>query len=109
MIWFLVACDGAPSDSAEVDVFCDEAPVVTWDNFGHAILTEHCQSCHASTALDRFGAPESIAFDTLAQALALKDRILAVTDPEGRSMPPAVALEEIDYIRLQIWLTCWAE
>lgn len=106
MIWLLLACDPATSDSADP---CDDAPVVTWDNYGQAILTEHCQSCHASTTNDRYGAPEAVIFDTHEDALMFKARILAVTDPDARTMPPAVALEEIDYERLRIWLTCWEE
>lgn len=107
MMWLLLACATTDSDSDSNE--CADAPVVTWENYGQAILTEHCQSCHASTTNDRYGAPDSVVFDTHEDTLALKARILVVTDPDNRTMPPAVALEEIDYERLRIWLTCWEE
>jgi uncharacterized membrane protein len=106
VIWLLLACDAADSGLGGEDE-CADAPMVTWENYGEAILAEHCQSCHASTANDRYGAPEGVAFDTIEQVRTHRVRILAVTDPATRTMPPAVALEEIDYERLRIWLTCW--
>ena len=85
---------------------CADAPVVTWENFGNGFVNERCQSCHASTSLARYGAPESITFDTKEETLALQDRILdRVVDSE--SMPPEGGVTDDDLELLQLWLVCW--
>lgn len=86
---------------------CADLPVVTYDNFGDALLTGHCQSCHASTSPDRAGAPEEVSFDTHADALVWKDAILRVATGEAPTMPPGLTIGADDRERLRIWLTCW--
>jgi uncharacterized membrane protein len=88
---------------------CADAPVLTWANFGAGFLIENCQSCHASTSPDRNGAPESVTFDTEAEALALQDRILIRAAGDAPDMPPEGGITEEDRHRLELWLTCWVE
>jgi uncharacterized membrane protein len=105
MLLLLIACAGTGGDSGSDT--CADAPVVTWDSHGHALLQRHCQPCHASTAVNRFGAPAEVTFDTREQALALSDAILRTATGDDPSMPPAVAITDTDKALLEIWLTCW--
>lgn len=91
------------------DPTCDEAPVVTWDNFGRGFLVENCQACHASTAPDRHGAPIEVVFDTEGDARAWKDRILARAAGEAPTMPPMGGTSADDRYLLGVWLTCWLD
>jgi uncharacterized membrane protein len=104
----LGACTGGGSDSAELDPCADE-PVVTYETFGAGFLTENCQSCHASTAPDRKGAPEGVVFDTVGDAWAQRDRILARAAIDPPEMPPLGGTTADDRARLKIWLTCAEE
>ena len=103
MLLLLLACTSG-SDTADT---CAEAPVVTWESFGEALLIEHCQPCHASTAVNRFGAPIEVTFDTHEQAVALSDAILRVATGDEPTMPPAISIGETDRELLRIWLTCY--
>ena len=64
-----------PSDLNLDDADCENAPMVTWDNWAQSIIVTHCQGCHASTSTNRYGAPENIHFDDEAAAFDLADRI----------------------------------
>ncbi|GDX78697.1 hypothetical protein LBMAG42_05080 [Deltaproteobacteria bacterium] len=86
---------------------CASEPVVTWENVGEGLMIENCQSCHASTSLNRNGAPESVVFDTHTDVITFRSRILAVTAPDTRTMPPSLALSDDDRHLLQVWLECW--
>lgn len=100
----LVACADKGGDSATG--VCADAPTLTWASHGQAILTQWCQPCHATSAANRHGAPESVAFDTEAEALAWGERILAVSTGDDPTMPPGMPLPEEDRYRLEIWLSC---
>lgn len=110
---FLTACTRGSSSAPTGDTASDQpaicvgAPVVTWDNFGSAFLIQSCDACHAATAPDRQGAPESAVFDTEEQALALADRILARAAGDEPTMPPMGGVSEDDRTLLEIWLTCY--
>ena len=86
--------------------FCDGKPVVTYANFGRSLMTESCQGCHASTATERYGAPESVTFDTVDQCWAWKGRILARSTGDAPSMPPSGGVTSDDRLLLEVWLTC---
>lgn len=85
---------------------CADAPVTTYDNFGAGFLTQSCATCHASTTLDRNGAPPGVVFDTEEDVWAQADRILAVTAGDAPTMPPQGGVTEDDRYRLEVWLTC---
>ena len=88
------------------DDFCDEAPVLNWNNFGQGFLTEACQSCHAESAPDRYGAPEDVVFDTVAQTWDQADRVLARAIGDTPSMPPLGGTHADDRLKLEYWLLC---
>ncbi len=101
----LLACGGG-SDTGSASL-CDDAPVVTWDNFGDGFVTENCQPCHASTSEDRNGAPTGVVFDTREETLAQADAILAVATGPAPTMPPQGGVTDDDRTLLSYWLTCW--
>ncbi|MEZ4236908.1 MAG: hypothetical protein R3F59_12295 [Myxococcota bacterium] len=105
----LAACngpDGTGADSGTATGLCADAPVVTYANFGKGFVTQHCQSCHASTTPDRHGAPDAVAFDDEASCWQYADRILArATGPEP-DRPPQGGVDDDDRYLLEVWLTC---
>ncbi|MED5371744.1 MAG: hypothetical protein VX899_12060 [Myxococcota bacterium] len=115
MIWALLAlsCREAPVDSTPTDTgaedFCADAPVVRWNNFGEGFMVGNCQGCHASTATERYGAPENVTFDTVDQVWANAGGILYTTTSDSPTMPPNGGVDEDDLMRLQWWLRCAPE
>jgi hypothetical protein len=99
----VLACGGAALDTADP---CAEAPVVTWETFGEGFLRENCQGCHASSVVDRAGAPVDVTFDDEPQALAWRERILARAAVTAPTMPPQGGTTDDDRWRLRTWLTC---
>jgi len=93
-------------DTSTVDPLCEDAPVLTWDNFGSNFVTQNCQACHASGSANRNGAPESVTFDDKDLTLAQADRILERATNAG-GMPPLGGTTEDDQYKVEVWLTCW--
>jgi len=88
---------------------CADAPVVTWNSFGHGFLLENCQSCHAQEAEDRHDAPAEVSFDTHPDALLWAARILERAAADPPTMPPQGGTSADDRALLSIWLTCWRD
>ncbi len=89
--------------------FCEDAPEVTYESFGRGFLTGNCQGCHASTAAERYGAPEEVTFDTVEEVWAQVDSVLSAAttyDGDEPDMPPQGGVSEDDQTRLQWWLRC---
>jgi len=99
-----VACD-----SETETAFCDDAPVLTWDNFGADYILHNCQTCHASTTADRHDAPEDVTFDTHAEVLNRAERILERITSTEDSMPPSGGINEDEQWRAEVWLRCFME
>jgi uncharacterized membrane protein len=87
----------------------DDVPLQTWETFGKGFLTAHCQGCHASTAEERYEAPEDVVLDTQADAQDWADRILARASGDDADMPPAGGPSADDKERLRVWLTCYPD
>ena len=102
-----------PSDTgtAATPGECDEAPVLTWENFGEGFMLENCQSCHAESAPYRDQTdtppPESVSFDTYEQTIAMRTLILATATGDNPTMPPRGGVSSVDTDKLDIWLNCW--
>ncbi len=107
-IWFLgligVGC-GQEQDTGR----CIDAPGVYWEDFGEGFLTGSCQSCHATTAPDRNGAPEEVIFDTVEDAWEWRDSILDRATGESPTMPPLGGVTEDARMKLTWWLLCGEE
>lgn len=101
-----VAVDSADGATPHDTGICADAGTVTWNSWGRGFLTEACQSCHASTATNRYGAPESVVFDTVDDAWTWADRILARSAGDDATMPPAGGVTDDDRTRLTWWLRC---
>jgi uncharacterized membrane protein len=84
---------------------CDSVPSVTWENWGRAFFTTHCQGCHASTAPDRYGATNGVYFDTLSDLRTWNERV-RVRVLDQNDMPPAGGLSEDERFLLQVLLDC---
>ena len=69
-------------------------------------MSAHCQGCHASTSLYRYGAPENVHFDTESAALDWIDRI-EIRVLEEQTMPPAGGLLPDELTLFEIWIRCW--
>ncbi len=112
LLWpalLLLGCsDGTTGDTGTADDtgFCADAPLLTWDNFGAGFVTENCQSCHASEAADRYGAPEGVIFDTYEDTMDQAARVLERTLATESPMPPQGGVTDDDKLRLEYWLVC---
>ncbi len=102
MMLFLLSCA-----SPEKFDDCDTAQVATWTSFGQAFVIENCQSCHASSAQNRYGAPSDVTFDTHEDVLEWADSILLVSLGEDPNMPPGGGVSNSDLSLLEDWLICW--
>jgi uncharacterized membrane protein len=107
IFWLLLACGGKPEDTGWTD--CSEAPVVNYDNFGEGFLLHNCQSCHATTTGNRYGAPENVSFDTKESVSQWLGRIYETTIGPQHSMPPAGTIAEDEQVMLYWWLVCEEE
>lgn len=90
----------AAEDSAEP---CAPDLEVTWDNWGRSFVTTHCQGCHADDTAERYGAPESVSFDSEADALSRAAAIYRAVLRE-ETMPPSGGLTEDERYLLDQWL-----
>jgi uncharacterized membrane protein len=104
----LVAC-------AEAPVPIDEYPcppqgtALTYDSFGRAFMSAHCNNCHNASEGKRSGAPESYRFDTLDDVRAHADRIFVRAATSNTTMPPGPEDPSADTReQLAEWLACGA-
>ena len=116
MIWLALAlgCTGDDpppppltddTGDAGFDDRCADLPRVTWDEWGWGFMTTYCQGCHASTAPDRYGAPEGVFFDTEADTLLWAERV-RIRTLEDLDMPPAGGVPPDELEILGWWLDC---
>jgi len=93
-----LACAEAPTDSG-----CGP----TWEVWGASFFAQWCDSCHAASSPNRYGAPEGVSFDDLDEVLAAQDRILARV-VEAQDMPPGGGLTDEERELLEDFLACEA-
>lgn len=98
--------DDTAAPASSLPEICVDAPVSTYANFGRGFLTQHCNTCHAASSLDRHAAPPTVTFDTEEEAWAWADRILERAAGAEPSMPPQGGVSEDDRYLLEVWLTC---
>ena len=88
---------------------CEDAPLVTWNNFGEGFFIQNCNGCHHSETPHRYGAPETVIFDTVEDVWAQKSMILFVSGGDDPSMPPQGGSTATEREMLEIWLQCGEE
>jgi len=106
----VVSAAGCGGEDSLEDATCPpNGTTLTYASFGRPFLDAHCQSCHASGARERNGAPSGYTFDSPADVQRLRSRIFVraagdnVSMPPGPDDPPAA-----DRARLAEWLACGA-
>ena len=98
--------DTAADTGADTANPCADIPLLNYNNFGKGFMTENCQGCHASTTAERYGAPESVYFDTVDAVWTWSERILARAASADATMPPAGGVSKDDRTKLEWWLLC---
>ena len=100
-------CVDEPIDVVE-DLSCP--PEIGWKTVGKPFLDTWCTSCHAATLdpNDRMGAPQGIDFDTWEGASLWADRIVAVTQGQEATMPPAGGPSDEEREAIAAWVACGA-
>lgn len=103
---FLLACAvPAPAPTVVTVVDCADAPVVTWDNWGHGFFRTWCGSCHSAGAQDRNGAPTTVSLDSRADVAAHLDTVRRRVLTE-QTMPLGGGLSADDLRLLDVMLSC---
>lgn len=100
----LLACGAGASDGPDT-ADCAHDYVVTWESGGESLFRSYCVSCHASSAVDRHGAPEYLNYDTLE---GVREASHAIREAAlwDQVMPPGYPLEEEQREVLASFLDC---
>jgi uncharacterized membrane protein len=78
---------------------------VDWDAWANGFFTTYCKSCHSVNSTNRYGAPESVNIDTVADVRDWADRVrLRVL--ESQTMPVGGGVPEEELLRLSNWMDC---
>ena len=96
---------GAVTQDTGAAADCDGAYNLTWDNWGSSFFATYCDSCHAASAPNRFGAPDYATFDTEDEARNWAGAI-RTTVLEDATMPLGGGVYEDDLFLLEIYLDC---
>ena len=99
----LAACTGAPAEETGADTCASST--VTWEGWTEDFFTTYCDACHGARAPERYGAPESVVFDTEAQVIAQIARV-RVRVLEEQTMPLGGGVFEEDLVLLREWIEC---
>ena len=107
----LVVLVGCTAEAMPIEDFpCPpQGTALTYESFGRAMLSHHCNSCHNANEGKRSGAPESYRFETLDDVRAHKARIFVRAAATNTTMPPGPddpSPEQRD--QLAEWLACGA-
>ena len=98
--------DNSEVDNENDEIDCETSPYVSWDNWIRGALSAHCQGCHATTSLYRYGAPEGVYFDEETDAMEWIERI-NIRVLQDQTMPPAGGLLPEELSLFEIWIKCW--
>jgi uncharacterized membrane protein len=89
-------------------ISCQDAPLVTYNNFGKGFMTRECQVCPAQAVQGeiRLGAPKEFFYDTPERVWEDAELILLTSTGKDPIMPPSDGVFSEDRLRLEIWLRC---
>jgi uncharacterized membrane protein len=97
---------GCHAEDQFEDAFCPDEGT---EHFGRDLVGSECQTCHATGAADRRGAPSHVTFDDLEQVREWAPRIYERSAGANVSMPPGPVDLELDVREdLAEWLVCGA-
>ncbi len=109
LVLVLLASSGCARDEWDVASCPPDGTELSYENFGETFLNRHCQSCHASDAKERDGAPGAYVFDTRDDVVDFIDRIYERSAGDNTSMPPGPDdPSEEEREALAEWLACGA-
>lgn len=106
LLLLALGCTGAGTvDTAVSTDPCADGPRVTYTNWGRGFFLNYCTSCHSAAAPNRYGAPDTVDFDTEEQvvtfAAAIRRAVL-----EEETMPVGGGVYDDDLVLLDQLLTC---
>lgn len=89
---------------------CPDDNRLSWENFGAALILEHCAGCHGRAVPEglRQGAPIDATFDDPNSIRDLEARIWARAGDQNDTMPPVGGPSPEDRDKLGQWLACGA-
>ena len=107
MILLLLAVSCGPDLQATdtSSAICTTPNVPSYEEWTQGFLMSKCQSCHASTTANRYGAPDQVIFDTYEQVERWRESI-ARTVLKEESMPPSGGVTDEERVLLDLWLQC---
>jgi hypothetical protein len=105
MMLLLLACTAGTDTGDTAASACTDAPNATWASFGDGFFATYCRACHSASTAERYGAPEAVNFDSLADIRTFEASIRrTVLDDE--SMPVGGGVYDDDALLLDTFLTC---
>ena len=89
---------------------CPTGTNLSYENFGAQFLRRYCSECHSVdlAGVDRHGAPDSVNFDSSADAISLRIEMIRSAGSDDASMPPGVAILKGERALFREWLNCGA-
>jgi len=121
---FIASCGGASASDPDepsalnpnkplpvpTSLNCPAGTNLSYENFGLQFLRRYCSGCHSLnlTGVDRHGAPESVNFDSAADAITLRIEMLRYAGSDDASMPPGVTILKDERALFREWLNCGA-
>jgi hypothetical protein len=109
-LFLLIGLGGCgPARTLESYPCPDGGTSLTYSNFGKNFLDRYCQTCHASDAPDRKGAPSAYSFGDPESVQRHRVRIFERSAAENDTMPPGPDDPPLA-LRLELaeWLACGA-
>ncbi len=89
---------------------CPKGTQLTYANFGAAIMSRYCISCHSVVKSDgyRFGAPVDVDFDSAKDVQIWRAAIASKALGDAATMPPTGVIPKSEQTALTEWLNCGA-
>lgn len=102
------AVDRTPDDPLPDPEVCETETFLRYDNFAAGFSADWCRGCHSSAVPEggRQDAPLDVNFDTEADLVKWRERILVRATGETPTMPPAGGPSEEERQLLREWIDC---
>lgn len=99
----LAGCSGSGTDTGAA-CSADER-VVSWENWGSGFFAGYCRTCHSAGSANRYGAPESLNYDSEADVYAARASIEQAVLIDS-TMPMGGGVPDADLDLLAVFLEC---